>query len=157
MNRILGIMIAMLMLLSSPAFAEPEIAGPSREGITTATITWDDATTSVALNIAPDTDTAVNVFRATTISLSCSTLTTDDIGGTSNLSTDVDVDILASADCSNYDTVTQPYVVDAIEALDDNQHTTVPIESGPRCMKLRADNNAGGTLDLTCRITATWE
>lgn len=157
MKKILGILIAILIVSATYVSAEPELIGTAKEGVTTATITWDDATTSVAADLVPDTDIEVNVFRATTLTLSCSTLTTDDIGATGNGSTDVDVDILASADCTNYDTVTTPYAPDVIDSLGDNKHNTAPITTGPRCIKLRADNNAGGTLDLTCRITATWD
>lgn len=155
MKKILFIILCIILSVVV-VYAEPEIPEPQHEGYTAKSITWNDATTSVAANLSPTTDTAVNVFRASTINVSCSTLTADDIGITGNGSTDVDVDVLASADCTNYDVVTAPYMSDVIASMNDNQQNTAAITTGPRCIKLRADNDAGTTLDLTCRILATW-
>jgi len=150
----ISLILAVLLLIPVLSFAEPLYPSTKIPGTSRWTITWNDATATTD-NQTPTTDTAMNIFRADTVSIQCSTLTADDTGGTSNLATSIDIDVLGSEDCSTFDDVTNPYVT-LFSALADNKAISTNMTDGHQCIKLRLDANGTGTADCTCRITATW-
>ena len=105
------------------------------------TLTWTN--TGVTPNKAPDTDTAIDIGYAETVAIQV------DLTHASNTSTNWDTDIFGSVDGTNYDTVA--YASDNA-AADGSIHTFL-VDPGPRYIKLRGTNNAGGTTGyVTARI-----
>lgn len=155
--------VLILMLIPILLFAEPAQRSAKTEGTARWTITWDDGAANTA-NITPDTDTKMNIYRASSVAISCSTLASDDIGATTEAGEPADVDVLASVDCSNFDTDDDSdgnnyYVEDFISDIDDNEQTTETLTTASiTCIKLRMDNeHATLKRDMTCRVTATWD
>jgi len=79
---------------------------------------------------APDTDTEINIVRAKSIAVQIDTT------AAGNVSNDVDINVEASPDGTNWDDV--PY---AEKNIGDNEVKTFLVEPGPQLIRLRADNN----------------
>ena len=150
------VLLAIFLILAGGAYAEPLYPSAKQTGLSAWTLTWDNATANTA-DQSPGTDTAMNIYRASTITISCSTLTADDISAAS-AGTSSDVDVMSSPDCTSYDVTGSFYVENGISAMGDNIQKTFGLTPGPMCIKLRMDNGDGAnTRDLTCRIRATWD
>jgi hypothetical protein len=126
------------------------------------------AITALAVNQAPDenatlngtstgvTDQSIPYGVAYSASISCSTLNSD----VTNVSTDIDINVIASQDGINYDsgTTTRGYVMGFFDSLGDNIQDTEGLTPGPVFFKLRLDNNDGvNAAGAKCRITVLWE
>ncbi len=83
-----------------------------------------------ATDVSPDTDTEINVIRAKSIAIQIDTT------AAGNVSDDVDINVQASPDGINWDSV--PY---AASNMGDNEIKTFLVEPGPQKIRLRADNN----------------
>jgi len=83
-----------------------------------------------ATDTAPDTDTVINVIRAKSIAIQIDTT------AAGNISNDIDINVEASPDGTNWDDV--PY---AEKNIGDNEIKTFLVEPGPQKIRLRADNN----------------
>jgi len=99
---------------------------------------WDSVAASQT-NQTPVFDRILDVERATGIAVQADTSPTD------NVSTSVDVNVMASLDGVNWDNV--PY---AEMNLGDNQVKTMLVEPGPFKLRLRLDNNNAAVAE--CRV-----
>ena len=90
---------------------------------------WDSVIAS-ATNQAPREDTIIDVEWASSIAVQADTTPTD------NLSTSVDINVMASIDGAKWDTV--PY---AEMNLGDAEIKTMLVAPGPLKLRLRLDNN----------------
>jgi hypothetical protein len=96
---------------------------------------WDSVAAS-ATNQAPREDTIIDVERASSIAVQADTKPTD------NLSTSVDVNVMASIDGAKWDTV--PY---AEMNLGDAEIKTMLVAPGPLKLRLRLDNNVASVAE----------
>ncbi len=109
-------------------------------------IVWTD--TGANTNVAPDTDTAISISKATSIVVQA------DSTHASNTATDIDINVITSVDGTNYDNVNYT----GITSMGDNQIKTVSVPPGPAYLKLRLDVNSAGTTGyVTCRVFITSE
>lgn len=83
-----------------------------------------------ATDTTPDSDTEINIIRAKSIAIQIDTT------AAGNVSDDVDINVEASPDGTNWDDV--PY---AEKNIGDNEVKTFLVEPGPQKIRLRADNN----------------
>ena len=99
---------------------------------------WDSVIAS-ATNQTPYEDKIIDVERATSIAVQADTTPTD------NVSTSVDVNVMASIDGAKWDTV--PY---AEMNLGDAEVKTMLVAPGPLKLRLRLDNNIASVAE--CRV-----
>jgi len=99
---------------------------------------WDSIASSLT-NQAPREDVIIDVERASSIAVQADTTPTD------NISTSVDVNVMASIDGAKWDTV--PY---AEMNLGDAEIKTMLVEPGPLKLRLRLDNNNAAAAE--CRV-----
>ena len=99
---------------------------------------WDSVDAS-ATDEAPEEDKIINVERASSIAVQADT-TPDD-----NVSTSVDINVMASIDGQKWDTV--PY---AEMNLGDAEVKTMLVNPGPLKIRLRLDNNIASVAE--CRV-----
>jgi len=99
---------------------------------------WDSVVAS-ATNQAPFEDVIIDVERAKSIAVQADTTPPD------NVSTSVDVNVMASIDGSTWDTV--PY---AEMNLGDAEIKTMLVAPGPLKLRLRLDNNIASVAE--CRV-----
>ena len=92
------------------------------------TLTW--TAFAPATDAAPDTDTEIDVEFADTIYIEIDTT------ATGNVSDDVDINVESSPDGTNWDST--PY---AERNAGDNETVPFLVETGPKKIRLRADNN----------------
>lgn len=104
------------------------------------TLTW--AAFAPATDKTPDTDTSIDVRQAKTITVQIDTT------AAGNVSNDNDVNIEATLDDTNWDSV--PY---AEKNIGDNEIKTFLVAPGPKTIRLRADNNhASSNAAITARV-----
>jgi len=104
------------------------------------TLTW--AAFAPATDVAPDTDTEIDISLATSIAIQIDTT------ASGNVSNDVDINVESSPDGSNWDSVAY-----AERNIGDNELKTFLVEPGPKKIRLRADNNhASSNAAITCRV-----
>lgn len=107
------------------------------------TITWTNCTTT---DVAPD--AACNY----PINLRGSDYCTIELDSTdsSSTATDIDCNVWASNDGTNFDTVSR---WDGYDALNDNKLHSFAVTMGPAFIQLRLDNNTGASrADVTARV-----
>lgn len=105
------------------------------------TLTWANCTTT---NVAPGTDTAIDVMNAHRIAIQVDSTDSD------NTSTNTDLNVLATMDGTTYDTT-----VYAATNFGDDAVKTILIEPGPKKIKLRLDENGSLRADVTA-IVRVW-
>jgi len=99
---------------------------------------WDSIA-QAQTNVAPRHDTIIDIERASSIAVQADTTPAD------NVSTSVDINVMASIDGAVWDNV--PY---AEMNLDDNQIKTMLVNPGPLKIRLRLDENNVGVAE--CRV-----
>lgn len=101
---------------------------------------WDSVDASDT-DVTPEHDIIIDVERATSIAVQADTTPAD------NVSTSVDINVMASIDGAVWDTV--PY---AEMNLGDNEVKTMLVAPGPLKIRLRLDNNIASVAECKVKV-----
>lgn len=108
---------------------------------TVKTLTWSNCTST---NVAPDTDMSIDLRCAEYCSVQ---LDSTDVSGTAS---NIDCNVWASPDGTNWDTSTR---WDGYDALGDGAIQSFAVTMGVAYIRLRLDNNTGASrADVTARV-----